>query len=546
MLSGAMSEMPMPRCLLIRLAAVAALMILTTGCPSADDDHDHDHQVVVAKSDAVGQKTTLPPGPANGPGVEPEVEPEVPQESAIFTLVITGRLHGYIEPCGCAGLDKMKGGMGRRHSLFKKLRQEKAWPVIGIDVGGTAKGYGRQAEIKFHRMADGMKQMGYDAIGLGMTDLRLNTLELLSDVAKPSAYLSANVTLFGDETQTEKTKILDAAGVKIGITSVLGNQERRAINNPDVSTTDAVAALEKVVPELNSQADLLILLAHANLKETGELAARFPDFDLIVTAAGGDEPPREAAVIPQSKALLIEVGQKGMYAIVLDVLDVDSPRPLRHRYHRVPLDAQLADSPDMKMLMRVYQEELQRLGFRELGIPTGDRAPPHPQKETLGKFVGSKECMDCHEASYDVWKKTGHAKAFETLVELDPPRQFDPECISCHVIGWHPTKYFPYEGGYESYDGDEAKGLAKTPHLINVGCESCHGPGGAHVAAEMGSDLALQRKLQEAVVVTKEEVQDHTSDKYCRSCHDLDNSPEFDFETYWPKVEHYEDKELSP
>jgi hypothetical protein len=151
--------------------------------------------------------------------------------------------------------------------------------------------------------------------------------------------------------------------------------------------------------------------------------------------------------------------------------------------------------------------------------------------------------MDCHETSYYIWKKTGHAKAFDTLVKLDPPRQFDPECVSCHVIGWHPTKYFPYEGGYESFDGDEAKGLAKTPHLIDVGCESCHGPGGAHVAAEMGSDEALQRKLQKAVVVTKEEVQDHASDKYCRSCHDLDNSPEFDFETYWPKVEHYEDKD---
>jgi len=25
-------------------------------------------------------------------------------------------------------------------------------------------------------------------------------------------------------------------------------------------------------------------------------------------------------------------------------------------------------------------------------------------------------------------------------------------------------------------------------------------------------------------------------------CHDLDNSPQFDFDTYWPQVEHSEDK----
>ena len=28
----------------------------------------------------------------------------------------------------------------------------------------------------------------------------------------------------------------------------------------------------------------------------------------------------------------------------------------------------------------------------------------------------------------------------------------------------------------------------------------------------------------------------------CLECHDLDNSPQFDFDTYWPQVEHSEEK----
>ena len=34
----------------------------------------------------------------------------------------------------------------------------------------------------------------------------------------------------------------------------------------------------------------------------------------------------------------------------------------------------------------------------------------------------------------------------------------------------------------------------------------------------------------------------------CLECHDLDNSPEFDFDTYWPQVEHSEQKaaEIAP
>ena len=43
-----------------------------------------------------------------------------------LALVITGNQEGYLEPCGCAGLDRMKGGMSRRYSLFRELRKKRA------------------------------------------------------------------------------------------------------------------------------------------------------------------------------------------------------------------------------------------------------------------------------------------------------------------------------------------------------------------------------------------------------------------------------------
>ena len=100
----------------------------------------------------------------------------------------------------------------------------------------------------------------------------------------------------------------------------------------------------------------------------------------------------------------------------------------------------------MKRLMAGYQGFLKQQGFEGLGI----HAAVHPQAETNGRFVGSKACEDCHKGSYKTWKKTAHAAAYATLANLDPPRNFDPECISCHVVGWHPTKFFPYVSGYES------------------------------------------------------------------------------------------------
>lgn len=304
---------------------------------------------------------------------------------------------------------------------------------------------------------------------------------------------------------------------------MLGKQAQKELNNQEIELADPEEALAKVLPNLKGKCDLLILLAHASMKESTDLARRFPEFNIVVTGGGAPEPPAKPATVEGSRTLLIEVGEKGMDAIVLGLFE-EAGQPLR--YQRVPLDSRFAASEDMKLLMTAYQDQLHRLGFDGLGI----RTVPHPRKELLGNFVGSKKCESCHEEAYAVWKKNRHAKAYRTLVESDPPRQFDPECISCHVIGWDPRHHFPYESGYLS--------LRKTPKMIDVGCENCHGPGEAHVKAEMGSDEALQQKLQKAMVVTE----DDAKNRLCLNCHDLDNSPDFDFDIYWPKIEHHADE----
>jgi len=471
--------------------------------------------------------------PRQRPGEHGETFDPIKENGPIFVgwpeprlaLVITGRQEGYIEPCGCAGLDRMKGGMSRRHTMFKELRA-RGWPVVGLDAGSIARGFGPQAEMKFHIMVEGMRKMGYQAVNLGHTDLQLPAGELVSVAAsvgdQQSPFLSANAGLFGfDAELTARLRVIEAGGIKLGVTGIVGREHQKQIRNNEVELADPETALAAVVPQLKEQADYLILLCSATKEEAQALARRFPDFHLVVTTGGGAEPPMSPMLIEGTKTRLIEVGEKGMNAVVWAFFD-DEKTPFR--YQRVPLDSRFAASRDMYLLMVAYQEQLKTRGLAGLGL----RPVPHPKQEQNGKFVGSEKCSSCHETSYYIWKKSGHARAFRTLVELDPPRQFDPECICCHVIGWHPTKYFPYEGGYLSE--------AQTPHLIDVGCESCHGPGEKHVEAEMGSDLELQAKMQQAMAVTKEEARH----RQCYTCHDLDNSPDFDFDTYWPYVEHYE------
>src|SRR5262249_6278511 len=132
--------------------------------------------------------------------------------------------------------------------------------------------------------------------------------------------------------------------------------------------------------------------------------------------------------------------------------------------------------------------------------------------------------------------------ATQTLVDLKPPRHFDPECLSCHATGWNPQKYFPYESGYVS--------LKDTPNMVANGCENCHGPAAEHVAAENGQIDASDAKKEQLraelrlKIVANEGNREHQEFekgkvvKMCMECHDRDNSPEFDFQKYWPKVKH--------
>lgn len=445
-----------------------------------------------------------------------------------LALLITGNQNGYLEPCGCAGLDRMKGGLSRRISLVKDL-EAKDWPVVSLDVGGLIKGFGRQAELKFQTTVLAMEQhMNYKAIAPGKSDLKLQPNVLLAQMAAVSEeeppFLSANVGLLDFSYGLMPThRVIEENGWKIGVTSILGDKARQEINgNAQVPTLPADQQLQKVLPELKKQeCDVLVLLAHAELKEAKKLAETFPDFKIVVASGGGYEPPQQVQVLDNG-TIFIEVGEKGMNAVVLGLYR----DPFEAMYQRVPLDSRFATSNIGTLLMQDYQDQLKEDGFEKLGIR---RSIPHPQRATNGGFVGTKKCAVCHEPSHDVWKKSGHADAWHTLQTLEVPRTHDPECISCHAVGWHGTNYFPYETGF--WDEQD------TPHLIDVGCESCHGPGENHVKAEEANDPDERKRMREAMVLTLEEAKE----TQCYSCHDLDNSPDFDFDTYWPKIQHSED-----
>jgi hypothetical protein len=445
-------------------------------------------------------------------------------------LVITGQLDGYIEPCGCTGKENQKGGLSRRQNFLRAVTTAE-WPVVAVDLGNQVKRFGRQTEIKFQSIADGLRQMGYAAVGFGPGDLRLPAEELVAAVApvgdQPTPFVSANVGLLGlDANITPRFRVIDTGGMKIGVTTVLGDEEASRIRNDAIEVVPAAAALAAVAEEL-AAADCThqILLSWASPAETKRLAEAFPQFDIVVTAGGADEPAATLPTLP-TKAKFVELGHKGMYAVAIGVF-ADPPTM---RSQRVPLDARWGESVDMIKLLAAYQSQLESLGLDGLGL----QAIRHP---TGRRFAGSAACADCHQEAYDIWKETPHATALVTLEEQDPRRDGDPECLSCHVVGWAPQRFEPFEGGFT--------GMASTPHLAHQGCENCHGPAAAHAAVERGDVRASTTErdaLRAALTMTIDTPEGREKViANCLECHDLDNSPNFDFDEYWPAVEHSED-----
>ena len=170
--------------------------------------------------------------------------------------------------------------------------------MVGLDVGGLAKGFGREAEMKFQTMVEGMRKTGYDAIALGASDLRLPAGELAAVAAnvngQQSPFVSANVGLFGfDSGMTSTYRIVTAGGMRIGVTSVLGKTYQKEIQNDEIEMIDPEAAIKKILPKMKGQTDYLVLLAHATKDETIALAKKFPEFNVVVTSDGQPEPPEK-------------------------------------------------------------------------------------------------------------------------------------------------------------------------------------------------------------------------------------------------------------
>lgn len=135
------------------------------------------------------------------------------------------------------------------------------------------------------------------------------------------------------------------------------------------------------------------------------------------------------------------------------------------------------------------------------------------EEKEKAAYVGAAKCKMCHSAQYKEYEKWSMAKAWESLGD----KKSNKECISCHVTGRDKP------GGFKSEKD--------TPAMVNVQCESCHGPGSLHVKAKSAEDR-------------KKSINGRPKEEVCITCHNKKspNFKEFDFKKAKEQIVHWKKK----
>jgi hypothetical protein len=246
--------------------------------------------------------------------------------------------------------------------------------------------------------------------------------------------------------------------------------------------------------------DSAIVLAYLPAEELEALAHELPEVDAVV---GG---PTLQSIPPHKSGptLVTSVTNKGKFLATLHWTrprDKSAAGSDEWNAEIVEVAAPLADDPKQLAGVRRFEEALARRDFApaEAGF-----AVMTPESQAADFAVaGSETCRKCHAAESKACNASRHHGAWQSLVAKG--FSADAFCQRCH------TNAYGLPGGFVS--------ARRTPERVNVDCESCHGPAAAHVKDPKNRTPFTAREQ-------------------CTRCHDRENSPQFDYDTYWPRIEH--------
>lgn len=437
-------------------------------------------------------------------GCSPEPRPTA-QLPVYFTCDTRARL----EPCGC--FTGQYGGLTR----LKTVLDAEGEGALRLDVGDAIGGKEDFDLLHYEYMLKAFAQMQYDALNIGHREAQLTAKQLQAiKQTSPVPILSAN--LLDKATGRpifDPWHIIERNGIRAAVLGVVDPHGLEETLGQGLEVRSMESALVDCLAALKNRADVLILLAFTDEPGLAQLADRFYEIHVIL---GGRvrQPAQELTKRNRSALYFVTNESRALGSLRLHL--APGAAPVVSDGEILLLHDKIPQHDAIAQLARNYREELRRTKLA-VDDPARIGADTIPGVRGQALYVGSERCGSCHAAATQVWKRSGHARAFATLVERRADA--DPKCIACHSVG------FGSASGYRRAYGQS--------RLVDVGCESCHGPGSLHVRRWEGEESIgfVYRPLAAGD---------------CQKCHYGEFSRPFDWDTFWPRIAHGKEPPAKP
>jgi hypothetical protein len=506
-----------------RLPGVLALLLLAVGLGGL----------------LTGTRAEDPP-PAGPAGSAPDPEVAVwPRRRPTATLLLTGRHAGKFKPCGCT--KPQEGGLERLGAVIDLLKRRADGALAPLGLGGSMappSPFARQQAqggLKAQLLRACHEEMGFQACVLGLNDLYVREMvtpfggpDEASAAARPRLPLNVLPTAqIGVDPQAPMVPWAEfrLRSLAVRVLSVVDEAQGESLKVAGLAqqVIPPAAALQQ---GLSPNAEVLWVVAvdgGGAALESVVAAMRLIGPSVIVDMTGvASDGPRDGVLLKDGP-LVVSFDEKGKAVGVLDLDPAQDGKGWTASYCAQRLLPDF-EAPKYESPLRgaasgwfdVYRGQVKEQGL----LAMEERRPEAPGAP---RYVGSAACAACHSGIYQDWLATPHSHALRTLKRVD--YAWDPECLVCHVQG--PTRLPTLEFVWAAsgfVDPDD------SPHLGSVGCENCHGPGSAHVAAPWDRELWK-------VGGPNRRTPQRTD---CDDCHDLENSVGFveQFAERLPKVDH--------
>lgn len=342
-----------------------------------------------------------------------------------------------------------------------------------------------------------MNQQNYDVGVLGPKDFLLpdSSRRKLLDAASfdwvGSNYLPGERPAGVSESWIQKID-----GVKVGVFSFVDP----SWNTNSVTEEQVLDNLEQVAGQLRKTCDVVVLVAHSSSREPENLAKRVDGLVDVMLLGGVTTPWTKPRV--EGGVNIGNSGDRGRQIARFDLLlnrekaIVAADYSLVKLEHDVPRDPVVAQrmldfAEEQQLIKRAELEQARLAKLAEIGMKAADM----PGADSPHRYVGEKECRECHQQIYAAWRTTQHGRAFSDLIRARESHL--DEKVRRTTTGWMESS------GYVD--------RRQSSHLYNVQCESCHGRGSAHVDSK---GEMLDTLIDPATT--------------CAGCHDSQQDPDFD------------------